>query len=79
MNREELHAAIQQYSQESAAVLGEAVLTKWIVAGEFLIPGDDLAFHRFSGQRDGRPLMTWEVDGLLFTALIRGRANLKEM
>lgn len=79
MNREELHLAIQQYSQTTSEVLSEAVLTKWVIAGEFLIPGDDMAFHRMSGQRDGRALMSWEVDGLLVTALLRGRANLKEM
>lgn len=79
MSREELHDSVQQYAQASSAVLSEAVLTKWVIAGEFLIPGDDMAFHRMSGQRDGRALMSWEVDGLLVTALLRGRANLKEM
>ncbi len=69
---------LQEYGQLSSALEG-AVLTKWVVLGEFLVPGDDLAFHRMSGQRDGRPLISWEVDGLLVTGLLRGRADLKEM
>lgn len=79
MTREALHAELQAYGQESSPALAGALLTRWVVLGEFLVPGDDLAFHRMSGQRDGRALVSWEADGLMFTGLLRGRQGLKEM
>jgi hypothetical protein len=79
VDREQLHLALQEYGQLSAPALESAVLTRWVVLGEFLTPRDDLAFHRMSGSRDGRPLVSWEVDGLLITGLLRGRKDLNSM
>lgn len=68
--RRELHALLQAHAPVSPALAG-GVLTRWVFLGEWMVPSHDLAFWRISGQADGRPLTTWEVDGFLHTATWR--------
>jgi hypothetical protein len=73
VEREELHDALSSYAKHVAPVLTHGVLTRWVTVMEFAMPDGDLALHRLSGQADGRPLVAWDVDSLLFHSLMRHR------
>lgn len=69
--KEALHSAIQA-SSSGDAVLEGAVLTRYVLIGEWLDGSGVLVMSRLSGTRDGSDLRTWEANGLLVTALMQG-------
>lgn len=71
-HRAALHQAIADASQEIPE-LGGAMLVRWVLLAEFAVPNGQMAFQRLSGQADGRPLVTWDVDGLLMAGFRHGR------
>lgn len=76
--RREFHQLLQQYATGGGPLEG-SLLTRWVLLGEWMVPSHDLAFLRLSGQADGRSLTTWDVDGLLHTAMWRQRPTLGPM
>ena len=74
----QLHTDIQAAFKLSVPAFSElgALLTKWVVLGEVVVPGaaalpgsgGDVARYRLSGDASGRQLSTHDVNGLLVTA-----------
>lgn len=79
MDKATLFAQISEEAQQDQVQLHGALMTRVVVLAEFHTPDGELAFHRWSTTSDGRSLVTWEVDGLLWTALTQGRSKLGPM
>ena len=67
-----IHEALQLEAQQT---LGQPMLvTRFIVIRELQPPQGGAMFNRLTGTADGHPLLAWEADGLLLTALLHRTA-----
>lgn len=69
--KERLHASIAEAAATGMDPGG--ALVRWVVVGEFVLPDRQRAAVCMSGDAGGASLMTWEVDGLMFNTLFKGR------
>lgn len=72
-----LHDALQLDLQEEGHE--GAFLTKWVIIRELHMPNGTVGFSKVSGTADGRPLMVWEAQGMLVTALISNVPDLGQL
>jgi hypothetical protein len=76
VDKAELFVAIAEQAVEDEPALAGAVMTNVIILSTWVTPDGAGAFRRITAQRDGRPLHTWDVDGMLITAFKESRRPL---
>jgi hypothetical protein len=65
VSKDELHEVLQQHARSQPGVPPLAILARWVVVRELVLPTGERALNRATGDLGGDTLTPWDVRGFL--------------